>query len=300
MIGDFRNLESIWRELQSPSNAATRHLHKRLHEIQPDNRSWLRPVFNQDEFEIGLVEGLNRIVSNGSFYEPKAFAEIQLSETTAALLRQAPKEEPLEILNACLVKEVFTDAIWSPQQNGLIRLIREYRHSFSEESARRILGIVAAPIMHYLQVSGCPHGDEQDLHQDCVAAFFRRFDGMRATSDLEVKALIRRICHNKVVDRLRKRGGQVNLDFNDEGIQTHIQVALKERELDAVTAERFQIVLEAIRQMEPEKARLILLKYYREFTYKEIAEMLHDSAGAIKMRTSRALMDLKKQIGKQI
>jgi RNA polymerase sigma-70 factor (ECF subfamily) len=73
----------------------------------------------------------------------------------------------------------------------------------------------------------------------------------------------------------------------------HLEIAI-ERSQSNATADLQQDVAEAISQLEPEAAHVVLLRYVHNYSDAEIAKLLGVSRGTVAMRLFRARARLKK------
>jgi RNA polymerase sigma-70 factor (sigma-E family) len=106
-------------------------------------------------------------------------------------------------------------------------------------------------------------------------------------------AFCRRVMHNLVIDQDRLRRRQV------------VQVQLAEGHDDydpragdsAAAAELRPVLLGALRTLTPHQREIVVLRYFDDRSYNEVAELLGISPGTVRSTLSRAVAQLREHLG---
>ena len=125
------------------------------------------------------------------------------------------------------------------------------------------------------------HHLAEDCTQDVFIKVYKKQKSYKGKSSL--KTWITRICINCCRDMLRKRKVEDNLDES-----------LPEDESDHT---KKLIVSEAVMSLPLQFREVVILYYYREFTMKEIAEIIHTKIPNIEYRICRAKELLRETLG---
>lgn len=149
------------------------------------------------------------------------------------------------------------------------------------------------------------HNREQA--EDCFQETFRRVHEKAHTfRGRRFKSWLFSIATNVAIDGLRKRrrARVVSLNQpmdcpNDEG-QEYGAVAVAQNSCDpvqeAIRLEQKQQVRRAVGSLPAQQQATLVLAYYEQLTYREVAEILGCSVGAVKTQMYRALRALEKQL----
>ncbi len=135
-----------------------------------------------------------------------------------------------------------------------------------------------------------------DAVQDIFITVYRNigdFDAVRRFSPW-----IYRIAHNAFVDVLRKKTKEPIPVFDWNRIIPHV-LHEEEEPVDRKEKEEMGVLLnKEIKNLPPAYREIIDLYYFENFSYKEIADILHLPVGTVGIRLSRAREALKKKIPK--
>ena len=141
-----------------------------------------------------------------------------------------------------------------------------------------------------LKLCADPH-DAEDLFQDTWTRAFDKID--RYSSDYSFKTWLFTICVNIFKNSAKSKYNTAKLNFADSDE--------KERFLDSIPDETEDIdsyiALRSALSALPKKHRaVIILYYYREFSQREIAQMLDIPEGTVKSRLNTAKKLLKRRL----
>lgn len=132
--------------------------------------------------------------------------------------------------------------------------------------------------------------NEEDALDVMQEVAYRTFKNIKSLKNVEYfKTWITKITINCAIDHIRQNGKQCFLE--SEFIENMEQVSeTQEKEiLLKATIEDLMNVLE------PEEKSVILLKYYQEYSFREISELLRLPLGTVKTILYRALKKLKEK-----
>jgi RNA polymerase sigma-70 factor (ECF subfamily) len=142
-------------------------------------------------------------------------------------------------------------------------------------------------------------GDEsaaRDVTQQVFLKLFTSITGFRQESNF--KTWLYRLVANECMDEFRKRRRLIPLDFfrpasGDERDKDCGAIELKEWRQEPLQEERLarleisEAVLAALAQLKPKLRMAILLKYFEDLSYEQMAEALGCSMGTVASRLNR-------------
>ncbi len=144
----------------------------------------------------------------------------------------------------------------------------------------KVMGYIMARVRH--------RADAEDLCADVFEKIFRRI-GDYDQSKASLNTWIFTITRNALIDHYRKSKPTEELDENlsdDTAVDTSL---LKQETLSELAF--------ALNQLPQELRDIVVLLYYDRKPMTEIAELMHMSYGAVKLRHQKALTLLKKTFG---
>ena len=110
-----------------------------------------------------------------------------------------------------------------------------------------------------------------------------------------------KIASNNCIDFLRrKKGTYIAIDNNNDSTQNNETVRLKSKELDPeeklIRQQKAILLHKVVRRLKPRYRTLVELRYFREYSYEEIAKELELPLGTVKAQLFRAREMLFKMI----
>jgi RNA polymerase sigma-70 factor (ECF subfamily) len=110
-----------------------------------------------------------------------------------------------------------------------------------------------------------------------------------------------KIASNNCIDFLRrKKGTYVAIDNNSDSVQNNETVRLKSKEPDPeeklIRQQKAILLHRVVRRLKPRYRTLVELRYFREYSYEEIAKELELPLGTVKAQLFRAREMLFKMI----
>lgn len=130
--------------------------------------------------------------------------------------------------------------------------------------------------------------EAEDATQEAFIRAYRNLD--RYDTGRSFKTWLLSIASNHCIDRLRKR--RLMYLSLDEPLPSHMQLALSSDEPNpevlAARSEHSEYIQELLDQLPPDDRAGIVLKYWYDYSYAEIAAVLETTESAIKSRLFRA------------
>ncbi len=137
-------------------------------------------------------------------------------------------------------------------------------------------------------------GEAEDAAQE---AFLKAYSHLnRYDTTRSFKTWLLSITSNHCIDRLRKR--RLTYLSLEEPLPPHPALTSDELgpEAAAIARERSQVIQQLLDGLSPEYRLVVVLRYWYDLSYTEIAEMLSTSESAVKSRLFRARQALAKQL----
>jgi RNA polymerase sigma-70 factor (ECF subfamily) len=137
-------------------------------------------------------------------------------------------------------------------------------------------------------------GEAEDAAQEAFLrayAHLERYDEARS-----FRTWLLSIASNHCIDRLRKR--RLTWLSIDEGLPAHpaLHSDAEEPEDAVITSERNQLIQGMLAELSPEYRAAVVLRYWYDMSYTEIAELLNTTESAIKSRLFRARQNLAEKL----
>jgi RNA polymerase sigma-70 factor (ECF subfamily) len=135
-------------------------------------------------------------------------------------------------------------------------------------------------------------GDPYEAEDAAQEAFLKAYKNMnRYDPNRKFVNWMLTIASNHCVDRLRRK--RLKLISLDEGVlREYIQAPTVDPEMKIVEMERQGAIQDMLDQLKPKDKAAVLLRYWYDMSYDEIAATLSLTEGAVKSRLHRARRDL--------
>ena len=132
--------------------------------------------------------------------------------------------------------------------------------------------------------------DAEDLTLEAFGKAFKNLHQYSPT--FAFSTWLFKIASNNCIDFLRKRKGvHVSIENNDQN-ENGDQIRLKSRELNPeeklIRIQKAILLRKVVRRLKPRYQTLVELRYFREFSYEEIAKELNLPLGTVKAQLFRA------------
>ncbi len=133
----------------------------------------------------------------------------------------------------------------------------------------------------------------EDIVQEVFIKVYKNIQSFN--TKLKFSPWIYRIAHNAFVNYLRKKDKEPLLVFDFDALLNHSiyeDPAIKEKE-----NEETRVLLDTgLKQLPPAYREILVLYYFEDLSYQEIADVLHVPTGTVGIRLKRAREILKKHI----
>lgn len=137
----------------------------------------------------------------------------------------------------------------------------------------------------------------QDLFQDCFIKIITKLQNGQYTENGKFASWVMRIAHNLIIDHHRQRQANVMLS-NDESemdLFNDAAIALDEnREREMIDAQTLNEVKTLIRLLPESQREVVLMRFYKDLSFKEIAELTNVSINTALGRMRYALINMRK------
>jgi RNA polymerase sigma factor (sigma-70 family) len=132
--------------------------------------------------------------------------------------------------------------------------------------------------------------DAEDLTIEAFGKAFKNIE--QYTPDFAFSTWLFKIASNNCIDFIRKkRGSLISLDQSQEeqeGASDSIQSATPDPEENLIKKQKVSLTRTIVTKLKPRYRRLIELRYFKEYSYEEIAEELNLPIGTVKAQLFRA------------
>jgi len=134
------------------------------------------------------------------------------------------------------------------------------------------------------------NSDAEDLTIEAFGKAFRNLDSF--TPEFAFSTWLFKIATNNCIDFIRKKQitpapiDQLQDDLN--AITVNIQSDLPDPEETLINDQKIAVLREVVNQLKPRYRKLIELRYYKEYSYEEIASEMNLPIGTVKAQLYRA------------
>jgi RNA polymerase sigma-70 factor (ECF subfamily) len=182
------------------------------------------------------------------------------------------------------------------------KLIEQYING-DRAAFEKILRLYGPQIMGYLNKMLGNYADAQDIFQETFKKVHQKAHTFRGNN---LQSWLYRIATNNAINNIRKqnRSKTISLDTPagycsnpNRGCSTVLEDTLESTKADdpsnnaQIQEQKLQVIL-AIDQLSPKQRTTLILAYYNQLKYSEIAEILDCSIGTVKTQMFRALRSL--------
>lgn len=173
--------------------------------------------------------------------------------------------------------KLVQQAIGEGNQHAYAELMKNYRDSL---------------YFMLLKMTNNPH-DAEDLTIEAFGKAFKKLH--QYTPDYAFSTWLFKIASNNCIDFIRKKKKYTfSIDKNYDDEETGTELANKipaevlDPEEDLMKKQRIQLMREVVEKLKPHYRTLIELRYFKEFSYDEIATELNLPLGTVKAQLFRA------------
>lgn len=132
-------------------------------------------------------------------------------------------------------------------------------------------------------------GDTVEAEDAAQEAFLRAYRNLdRYDSSRSFKTWVLSIASHYCIDVIRKR--RLSWLSLDDFLPGEMMAAIEHRSVEDLAAdgERDHTVQDMLKLLKPDERAIIILRYWNDLSYEEIAEMLNTNVGVVKSRLFRA------------
>jgi RNA polymerase sigma-70 factor (ECF subfamily) len=144
-------------------------------------------------------------------------------------------------------------------------------------------------------------GERTEAEDAAQEAFLRAYLNLsRYDSARPFKTWLLTIASNYCIDRLRRRRLQW-LSLDDEPTADHLALSSDEPEPETATLdrERSQAIQALLDELSPDYRAAVVLRYWYDYAYSEIADIMDTTESAVKSRLFRARQALADKLGEK-
>ena len=135
--------------------------------------------------------------------------------------------------------------------------------------------------------------NESDAEDLTIEAFGKAFKNIHQyTPNFAFSTWLFKIATNNCIDFIRKkRANHISIDQSDEDDYSHttdIQSPSRDPEENMIYTQKSKLMRDVVSKLKPRYRNLIELRYFKEYSYEEIAEELELPIGTVKAQLFRA------------
>lgn len=151
-----------------------------------------------------------------------------------------------------------------------------------EETIEQLLLLEAKIVLKYLLKIGASKEDAEDIVQETLYKTLSNIDAIAAD---KVRAWLFKVAINSYYNLYNKKRKQSNIPADD--LQS-LQILTGSTEEHFLKEERRKMVQEALGLLKPSYKSLLVLKYFLDLSYKDIADILETKEEQVKVYLYRA------------
>jgi RNA polymerase sigma-70 factor (ECF subfamily) len=153
----------------------------------------------------------------------------------------------------------------------------------------RLVGAYQGPVYNlcYRMLGNAP--EAEDATQETFVRVFGKLHTYRA--DKKLSSWVLSIASHYCIDRLRRRHGD-SLSLDDEGVDSVLPTRQAGPEESALRNEVRDEVQAAVNRLDPAYRVPLILRYWHDLSYNEIAEVMGLTVQAVKSRLHRARLQM--------
>lgn len=146
-------------------------------------------------------------------------------------------------------------------------------------------------LMRYAKRFLFDYADAEDMVQEVFIKAFKNIQGFNTTRSFN--SWIYRIAHNEFINEIKKRGREPLSFFDPDTLFPH-PIAPKQADDELKEKELKTLVDTFVNKLAPKYREPLVLYYYEDLSYEQIAEILHIPVSTVGVRINRAKQFLKK------
>lgn len=133
--------------------------------------------------------------------------------------------------------------------------------------------------------------NENDAEDICIQTFAKAFDKIHTFDEAYTfKTWLIAISKNEYIDFLRKKNASSQIDYSQRTDLQDMEVADESltQEDELIRKQNLSKLLSCIKKLKPKYRKIIMLRYFQEYSYKEIALEIHETVNNVKVQLLRA------------
>lgn len=161
----------------------------------------------------------------------------------------------------------------------------------------RLLKRYESKVFTYILYSVQDEELAQDLFQDCFIKIITKLQNGQYTENGKFASWVMRIAHNLVIDYHRQRQNTQLLsnDESDVDLFNNASIAVDDnREREMIDTQTMNEVKTLIRLLPKNQREVVLMRFYKDMSFKEIAEVTNVSINTALGRMRYALINMRK------
>ncbi len=135
-------------------------------------------------------------------------------------------------------------------------------------------------------------GDQHDADDLTIEAFGKAFKNLsQYTSEYAFSTWLFKIATNNCIDFMRKKSKgsfTINTNIGEEEISSQIKTPGPDPEEKFIKDQKIHLMREVVQRLKPHYKKLIELRYFKEYSYDEIAQELDLPLGTVKAQLFRS------------
>jgi RNA polymerase sigma-70 factor (ECF subfamily) len=149
-------------------------------------------------------------------------------------------------------------------------------------------------LTHYIRRrSAATNADIEDLLQNIFIKVYRNIN--EYNTSLLFSSWIYRITHNEMIDWYRREKRRATLSFDDDASNLMSKLFTEEDHVSRFSSEeQKQIVIDALNKLNNKYKEILMLRFFEDKSYEEIADILRIPPGTVAVRINRAKKQLQK------
>jgi RNA polymerase sigma-70 factor (ECF subfamily) len=151
-------------------------------------------------------------------------------------------------------------------------------------------------LTHYIRRRSLATSDDiEDLLQNIFIKVYRNINEYNVS--LLFSSWIYRIAHNEMIDWYRKEKRRATLSLDDEAQDIVSKLFTEDDHVTRFSnAEQKKLVTDAVNTLDEKYKDILLLRFFEEKSYEEIADILQIPPGTVAVRINRAKKQLEKTL----
>ena len=161
----------------------------------------------------------------------------------------------------------------------------------------RLLKRYESKVYTYIAYSVQDEELAQDLFQDCFIRIITKLQNGQYTENGKFASWVMRIAHNLIIDHHRQRQTNVLLSNDESEVDLFNSAAMavdENREREMIDTQTLKEVKTLVRMLPESQREVVLMRFYQDMSFKEIAEQTHVSINTALGRMRYALINMRK------